>query len=77
MNKYFWMAVTPDELELPIAVADSARELAKMLGLTISAISKNYHLSKSHYKYKVVKVERGSHESKNIPGTHQEAGCTD
>lgn len=33
MNKYLWMAVTPDELELPMAVADTARELTAMFGL--------------------------------------------
>lgn len=35
---YVWMAVTPDEYELPIAVADSALELAQMMGTTETAI---------------------------------------
>ena len=33
-----WMAVTPDEYELPIALADSSRELAERMGTTVSAI---------------------------------------
>ena len=28
MGKYLWLAVEADEYELPLAVADSARELA-------------------------------------------------
>ena len=38
MTKYIWMAVTPDEYELPLAVADSARELSYILGVTIDTI---------------------------------------
>lgn len=34
MGKYLWMAVTADEYELPIAVADTARELGEMIGST-------------------------------------------
>ena len=33
MNKYLWIAVEADEYELPIAVADTARELGNMIGL--------------------------------------------
>lgn len=32
-SKYLWMAVEADEYELPIAVADSARELGEIFGL--------------------------------------------
>lgn len=32
------MKVTPDEYELPVAVADSASELAKMCGVTANSI---------------------------------------
>lgn len=45
MNKYLWVAVEADKYELPIAVADSARELGEMLGTTKhnveSFVSKN------------------------------------
>ena len=62
MDKYIWMAVTPDELELPIAVADTAMELGRMLGLKGNIISKIYCLHnkgkfKKSYKYKIVKVK--------------------
>lgn len=37
-QKYLWLAVTPDKYELPLAVADSARELARMFGLSHNTI---------------------------------------
>lgn len=39
--KYYWMAVTADEFELPLAVADTSRELAKMVGISHSTIEVN------------------------------------
>ena len=56
-----WLAVTPDKYELPIAVADTAVELSKMLGLHSNAVTKLYHLHKTGKykkctKYKIVKV---------------------
>lgn len=33
MMKYYWMAVTADKYELPLAVAESSFSLAKMLGV--------------------------------------------
>ncbi len=36
-----WMAVTADEFELPMAVCDSAKELAFKLGITHEAVRKN------------------------------------
>lgn len=41
-----WMEVTKDEYELPIAVADTAQELAKMCGTTAN----NVMSSASHHK---------------------------
>lgn len=35
---FYWMAVTPDEYETPLAVAESSRELAGMLGVHIGTI---------------------------------------
>ena len=43
-QKYIWMAVEPDEYELPIAVADTARELGEMLGTTKGNIESSVHL---------------------------------
>lgn len=34
MKTKLYLAVTPDQYELPLAVADSPAELAKMLGVT-------------------------------------------
>jgi hypothetical protein len=36
--KYLWLCVTADEYELPLAVADTARELGKMVGLSRNTI---------------------------------------
>lgn len=33
-----WMKVTADEYELPVCVADTARELAEMTGVTIGTV---------------------------------------
>ncbi len=53
------MAVTADEYELPIAVADTARELGEMMGSSGHSIeccvSRNYNGRISKIKY--VKVE--------------------
>ena len=38
-----WLAVTADELELPIVVADSSSELAEKLGTTPTAIRVRAH----------------------------------
>lgn len=34
MNKYYWLCVETDEYELPLYVADSARELAEKFDTT-------------------------------------------
>lgn len=46
--QYIWMKVTSDEYELPIAVADSAQELADMLGINKSNIMSCISHSKSN-----------------------------
>lgn len=56
-----WMAVTSDELELPFAVADTARELGNMLGMKSNCVNRmlclhNKNKSKKWKKYKIVKV---------------------
>lgn len=37
--KYLYMATTRDKYELPIAVADSTKELAEMLGMEHKTVS--------------------------------------
>ena len=34
-----WMKVTHDEYELPVAIADSCKELAKIVGKTSNTVS--------------------------------------
>lgn len=54
-----WMKVTKDEYELPLCVADSAKELAEKVGTTKASVEtlaskyKNGRIKKSSY----VKVE--------------------
>lgn len=38
MGKYLWMLVEADEYELPLIVADTARELAKKCNTTTSNV---------------------------------------
>lgn len=58
-KEYLWLAVTPDQYELPLAVADTAEQLAAMFGLTrgsvINLVSKNAPGTMSGRKF--VKVE--------------------
>ena len=44
---YLWMAVTADEYEHPIAIADSSTELAEMLGINPSTIRTNLQRGKN------------------------------
>lgn len=37
-GKYIWMAVTADEFELPLCVADSARKLGEKFGVTADTV---------------------------------------
>lgn len=60
MRKHFlWVAVTADEYELPLAVADTARELGDLLGLSKSTVDKGYRegLNGKLTGRKFVKVE--------------------
>lgn len=40
MQKYYWMRVTKDKYELPIAVGDTAEELAKLVGVKVATIKR-------------------------------------
>lgn len=37
-DKYFWLAITTDEYELPLAVTESPRELGQLFGLSKATI---------------------------------------
>lgn len=56
MTRYVWMEVTPDKYELPVAVADSLRALAKLRGVTPSAISHSVHKFGDRGKYRRVEI---------------------
>ena len=61
MNKAIWMKVTMDEYELPVAVAESCRELSEMVGVTVNNIRSSYSKYKSGQRktcqYRKVEVE--------------------
>ena len=61
MRKLLYLKVTEDKYELPIAVAESQAELARMLGLKLNTVNCAYHFVRSgKYKnssYKVVEVD--------------------
>jgi DNA-binding transcriptional regulator YhcF (GntR family) len=58
-----YMCVTKDEYELPIAVADTQAELARMLGVRLNTVNRAYHCLRSgKYKdsqYKEIEIEEG------------------
>lgn len=59
-SKYYYMAVSSDEFELPIFIEDSARELALKLDVSEHTIHTSIHLNKSG-KYlgrKIIKVKK-------------------
>ena len=60
MGKYLYIAHTMDEYELPIAVADSPTQLARMLGVkpdtVISAVSRQKK-NCINRKYKKIQLE--------------------
>lgn len=47
MKRAIWMKVTMDEYELPVAVADTVRELSEMTGATDNNIRSSYSKYKS------------------------------
>lgn len=61
MSKKLWMKVTNDEYELPLAVAESAAELARMTGIKpeslYSIISRERHGKKHTYSYREVDID--------------------
>lgn len=52
MGKNLYIACTNDEYELPIAVADSATELAQMVGITRDSLYSMMTRKQGHY-YKI------------------------
>lgn len=69
-KRYFWLAVTADEYELPLAVEDTAAALARRLGVSEDTVRVMEYRGKKRYRktrkgpmpgfgtrYKVRKVE--------------------
>ena len=64
MNKYYWLCVEADEYELPLAVADTAKELADRLGITettvYNCVMRRRGGRENGYKYMKVRREHDS-----------------
>jgi hypothetical protein len=59
MGKYLYMAVTPDDYELPIAVEESAIDLANKLGIEPISVynSINKGLDGKNVGRKIIKIK--------------------
>ena len=64
-RKYIYLAVTADEYEFPIELAETAEEMAKKFGIkkgsVLSEISRNR--SGTNWGYKFVRVKNASSEN--------------
>lgn len=62
MKRKLWLLVTSDEYELPLAVADSAGQLARLLKVKPQTIRKqvcNARRRGINSHYKVIEIEEG------------------
>lgn len=58
-GKYFYMEVTTDHLELPLAVAESAEELSRLRGVTSGVVFKAIeNAEKKGIRSKYVRVRK-------------------
>ena len=55
-GKYLWLLVTKDKYELPILVADTANELAKMTGTTKNNVVSQISRGNKKSMYRRVRV---------------------
>lgn len=65
MGDVIYMEVTKDKYELPVAVADSVSELARVVGISTSGVSKGLSYAEkygSRCKYIKVVLEDDEHE---------------
>lgn len=58
---FLYQAITPDELELPIYVAETADELAEFLGCNVSNVYRGIKLGNYRRRLgcKIIKIEIG------------------
>lgn len=56
---YLWLEVTNDEKELPLAVADTQDELAKMMGITRQSVQRREENTRNgtNRGNKIIKVQ--------------------
>lgn len=61
-HDYIWMKVTPDKYEFPLLIADSAQELAELMGLKVDTIRtqemRHRNEAGCKRKYKIVRVKK-------------------
>ena len=59
-EQYVWLLITTDKYELPLAIADTAVELAGMLGVSPHSVSSYYSKyttgKQKNCKYRKVKI---------------------
>lgn len=62
MGNFYWMAVTADQYELPLVVADSSAELARLLGISQSTVLSQAlrRSSGRNSSRRIVKVRKGA-----------------
>ena len=67
-QRFLWLAVTADKYELPIAVADTAKDLGQMLGISKNAIiiQAQLDLDGTRSGRKLIKVPIGEEDDKDI-----------
>lgn len=71
MKKKVYMAVDNEHCELPIAVADSIKELADMIGVKTQTIRSAIYLERKGKlvsKYKIVEIEEDEEGQKDEIG---------
>lgn len=68
MAETYYMEITKDEFELPVAVAETTAELARIRGVAHNTIkSVMYHAKKNESKCKYIKVVMDEEGKVNVP----------
>lgn len=68
MAETYYMEITKDEFELPVAVAETTAELARIRGVAPNTIkSVMYHAKKNKSKCKYIKVVMDEEGKVNVP----------
>ena len=59
MYTQYWIACTKDEYELPVAVADTAEQLAARIGISKSTAYRLASTDQRGHLFKIIKIDRG------------------